>query len=59
MKVKIEDTKFAVGEGADEVDMVISRGKFLAGEYNFVFDEIAAIKEAGGEARLKVISRNR
>jgi deoxyribose-phosphate aldolase len=35
--------------------MVISRGKFLAGEYNFVFDEIAAIKEACGEARLKVI----
>jgi len=55
MKVKIEDTRFAVGEGADEVDMVISRGKFLAGEYNFVFDEIAAIKEACGEARLKVI----
>jgi deoxyribose-phosphate aldolase len=54
-KVKIEDTKFAVNEGADEVDMVISRGKFLAGEYNFVFDEIAAIKEACGEARLKVI----
>jgi deoxyribose-phosphate aldolase len=54
-KVKIEETKFAVNEGADEVDMVISRGKFLAGEYNFVFDEIAAIKEACGEARLKVI----
>ena len=54
-KVKIEDTKFAVSEGADEVDMVISRGKFLAGEYNFVFDEIASIKEACGEARLKVI----
>jgi len=54
-KVKIEDTKYAVSEGADEVDMVISRGKFLAGEYNFVFDEIAAIKEACGEARLKVI----
>ncbi|HEV8508145.1 MAG TPA: deoxyribose-phosphate aldolase [Chitinophagaceae bacterium] len=54
-KVKIEETKFAVSEGADEVDMVISRGKFLAGEYNFVFDEIAAIKEACGEARLKVI----
>src|SRR5678815_3527967 len=53
--VKIADTKFAVNEGADEVDMVISRGKFLAGEYNFVFDEIAAIKEACGEARLKVI----
>jgi len=54
-KVKIEDTKFAVSEGANEVDMVISRGKFLTGEYNFVFDEIAAIKEACGEARLKVI----
>lgn len=54
-EVKIRDTKYAVNEGADEVDMVISRGKFHAGEYNFVFDEIAAIKEACGEARLKVI----
>lgn len=53
--VKIRDTKFAVSEGADEIDMVISRGKFLEGEYNFVFDEIAAIKEACGSARLKVI----
>lgn len=53
--VKIRDTKYAVANGADEVDMVISRGKFHAGEYNFVFDEIAAIKEACGEARLKVI----
>jgi deoxyribose-phosphate aldolase len=53
--VKIRDTKYAVSEGADEVDMVISRGKFLAGEYNFVFDEIASIKEACGNARLKVI----
>lgn len=53
--VKIADTKFAVQQGADEVDMVISRGKFLEGEYNFVFDEIASIKEACGEARLKVI----
>ena len=53
--VKLADTKFAVDEGADEIDMVISRGKFLAGEYNFVFDEIAAIKEACGKARLKVI----
>jgi deoxyribose-phosphate aldolase len=55
MEVKITDTKFAVDAGADEIDMVISRGKFLSGEYNFVFDEIAAIKEACGEARLKVI----
>ena len=53
--VKLRDTKFAVNEGADEIDMVISRGKFLQGEYNFVFDEIAAVKEACGEARLKVI----
>ena len=53
--VKIRETKFAVSEGADEIDMVISRGIFLAGEYNFVFDEIAAIKEACGKAHLKVI----
>lgn len=53
--IKIRDTRYAVQNGADEVDMVISRGKFLEGEYNFVFDEIAAIKEACGEARLKVI----
>ena len=55
LEVKLEDTKFAVNEGADEVDMVISRGKFLAGEYNFVFDEIAAVKQACGKAHLKVI----
>ena len=55
LKVKLMETKFAISEGADEIDMVISRGKFLAGEYNFVFDEIAAIKEACGKARLKVI----
>lgn len=55
LEVKIADTKFAVESGADEIDMVISRGKFLQGEYNFVFDEIAAIKEACGSARLKVI----
>ena len=53
--IKIRDTKYAVANGADEVDMVISRGKFLEGEYNFVFDEIAAVKEACGDARLKVI----
>jgi deoxyribose-phosphate aldolase len=53
--IKISDTQFAVDQGADEIDMVISRGKFLAGEYAFVFDEIAAIKEACGKARLKVI----
>lgn len=53
--IKIDDTKFAVDQGADEIDMVISRGEFLAGNYNFVFDEIAAIKDVCGKARLKVI----
>ncbi|MFM7672340.1 MAG: deoxyribose-phosphate aldolase [Bacteroidota bacterium] len=53
--IKLADTRYAVNEGADEVDMVISRGKFHAGEYNFVFDEIASVKEACGKARLKVI----
>jgi len=55
LEVKLEDTKFAVNEGADEVDMVISRGKFLAGEYNFVFDEISAVKQVCGKVHLKVI----
>ena len=55
LEVKLSDTKFAVDQGADEVDMVISRGKLLAGEYNFVYDEIAAVKEVCGKAHLKVI----
>jgi deoxyribose-phosphate aldolase len=55
LKTKLSDTRFAVEEGADEIDMVISRGEFLAGNYEFVYDEIAAIKEACGEAHLKVI----
>ena len=55
LKTKLADTSFAVEQGADEIDMVISRGEFLAGNYNFVFDEIAAIKEACGSAHLKVI----
>jgi deoxyribose-phosphate aldolase len=55
-EVKLLDTKIAVDNGAHEVDMVISRGKFHSGDYNFVFDEIAMIKEAcGKEVRLKVI----
>ncbi len=45
LKVKIADTQFAIDEGADEVDMVISRGKFHAEDYNYVFDEIASIKK--------------
>ncbi len=53
--VKLRETRYAVEQGADEIDMVISRGHFLAGEYNFVFDEIAAVKAACGKAHLKVI----
>lgn len=55
LEVKLLDVKIAVDNGAEEVDMVISRGKFHEGEYNFVFDEIATIKEACGNSRLKVI----
>ncbi|RLD86218.1 MAG: deoxyribose-phosphate aldolase [Bacteroidetes bacterium] len=55
IEAKLSDTKFAVDQGADEIDMVISRGKFLSGDYQFVFDEIATIKEACGKAHLKVI----
>src|SRR5438093_13383187 len=55
LNVKLDDTRFAVDQGADEIDMVISRGHFLAGDYQYVFDEIAAVKAACGEAHLKVI----
>tara|TARA_Y100000589_G_scaffold331745_1_gene386725 strand:+ start:15622 stop:16506 length:885 start_codon:yes stop_codon:yes gene_type:complete len=55
LDIKIKDTKLAVDSGANEVDMVISRGKFHSGDFNFVYDEIASIKEACGKARLKVI----
>lgn len=54
-EIKISDTRFAVENGADEVDMVLSRGEFLKGNYHFVFDEIAQVKDACGKARLKVI----
>lgn len=54
-QIKLDETRIAVAEGASEIDMVISRGAFLQGEYDFVFDEIAAVKDACGEAHLKVI----
>jgi deoxyribose-phosphate aldolase len=55
LPVKIEDTRQAVAMGADEIDMVIDRGAFLAGDYDRVFEEIVAVKDACGPARLKVI----
>lgn len=55
LKVRLQEVKYAVNAGADEIDMVINRGLFLAGEYDAVQDEIAAVVEATGDATLKVI----
>jgi len=55
LKVKLADTRAAVSDGADEIDMVIDRGAFLAGEFTRVADEISAVKESCGTAHLKVI----
>ncbi len=55
LEVKLADTKIAVDAGADDIDMVIDRGAFLAGDYGTVFEQIIAIKQACGNARLKVI----
>ncbi|MFO8029542.1 MAG: deoxyribose-phosphate aldolase [Cyclonatronaceae bacterium] len=52
---RTDEVKFAVDEGADEIDMVISRWAFLKGDYQHIFDEVATIKEACGPAHLKVI----
>jgi deoxyribose-phosphate aldolase len=55
LRTRLEETRRAVRDGADEIDMVIDRGAFLAGDHAKVFDEIAAVKEACGAAHLKVI----
>ncbi len=55
LEEKVAEVRRTAEAGADEIDMVISRGAFLAGEYGRVFDEIAPTKEACGEAHLKVI----
>ena len=55
LDVKLIDTAEAVAAGADEIDMVIDRGAFLAGDYGRVFDQIVAVKRACGDAHLKVI----
>ncbi|MGW4800272.1 deoxyribose-phosphate aldolase [Nonomuraea sp. NPDC004297] len=55
LEVKLSDTRAAVAAGATEIDMVIDRGAFLAGDYRKVFDEIVAVKESCGDAHLKVI----
>jgi deoxyribose-phosphate aldolase len=53
--VKVAETRDVVEAGADEVDMVIDRGAFLSGRYAKVYDEVVQVKEACGDARLKVI----
>jgi len=53
--IKLQEVKWAIDEGATEIDMVISRGKLLEGKYQEVFDEIAAIKACCGSVHLKVI----
>jgi deoxyribose-phosphate aldolase len=55
LKLKLEEVRGAARAGADEIDMVIDRGVFLAGDHARIFDEIAATKEACGSAHLKVI----
>lgn len=55
LSVKIDDTRYAVEQGASEIDMVINRGAFLSGRYQEVFDEILEVKRACGNAHLKVI----
>lgn len=55
LNIKIDDTRYAVEQGATEIDMVINRGAFLAGRYQEVFEEICEVKRACGNAHLKVI----
>ncbi len=55
LEIRLMEVQKAVEAGADEVDMVISRGRFLAGDFGWTGDEIASVKEACGDAHLKVI----
>ncbi len=55
LRTRLAEVKAAVADGADEIDMVINRGAFLAGEFGVMQDEIAAVVQACGDATLKVI----
>ncbi len=55
LSLRLGEVGYAVDEGADEIDMVISRGRFLAGDYDFLREEVSAIKKICGSAHLKVI----
>ena len=54
-ELKVQETRWVAEQGADEIDMVIDRGAFLSGNYTKVYDEICRVKEACGNAHLKVI----
>ncbi|PKP54121.1 MAG: deoxyribose-phosphate aldolase [Bacteroidetes bacterium HGW-Bacteroidetes-1] len=55
LELKLAEVRWAVSEGADEIDMVISRGSMIARDFDLVFNEIKAVKEVCGNAHLKVI----
>lgn len=55
LHIRIEEVKYALEQGAQEIDMVISRGRFLEGDYSFVHDEVEQIKKVCRYAHLKVI----
>ena len=55
LKTRLAEVRAAVADGADEIDMVINRGAFLAGEFGLMQDEIAQVVEACGASTLKVI----
>lgn len=55
LDLRLAEAKYAIEQGADEIDMVISRGRFLEGDYNFIYQEVAAFKEVCGTKTLKVI----
>ncbi|HEY0031497.1 MAG TPA: deoxyribose-phosphate aldolase [Bacteroidia bacterium] len=55
LNLRLAEVKYAIEQGADEIDMVISRGKFLEGNYDVIYEEIAAFKAVCGAVTLKVI----
>jgi deoxyribose-phosphate aldolase len=55
LNIRLDEVKKAISLGADEVDMVISRGEFLSGNYEYTFKEVSEIKKACGQTLLKVI----
>lgn len=55
LNLRVAEVEYSIAEGANEIDMVISRGKLLEGNYNFIFEEVKQIKNACGDVHLKVI----